>query len=169
MLSSVILSFSLLVCFVRSHRLSFWLGQVCRWSLLRLQYRQIIDDQSINHCFLTPGVWIATPKNRSSVVFVVQFLGAPKVFLLVRGWFQKFHLMVFMFSVVFGVPRIIEFIVFTTLFLSKCSSCVRNGPNTASESTVSNPELSEFFCPHRVPGRDLSEFPPAYYLCAKAN
>ena len=45
----------------------------------------------------------------------------------------------------------------------------RNGPNTVSESTVSNTELSEFFGPHRVPGRELSEFLSAYHLCAKAN
>ena len=44
-----------------------------------------------------------------------------------------------------------------------------NGPNTVSESTVSNTELSEFFGAHRVPGRELSEFLSAYYLCAKAN
>ena len=30
-------------------------------------------------------------------------------------------------------------------------------------------ELREFFGPHRVPGRELSEFLSAYYLCAKAN
>ena len=30
---------------------------------------------------------------------------------------------------------------------------IRNGPNTVSESTVSNTELSELFGPHRVPGR----------------
>ena len=35
--------------------------------------------------------------------------------------------------------------------------------------TVSNSELSEFFGPHRVLGRELSEFLSAYYLCAKAN
>ena len=46
---------------------------------------------------------------------------------------------------------------------------VGNGPNTVSESTVSNTELSEFFCPHRVPGRELSELLSVYYLCAKAN
>ena len=46
---------------------------------------------------------------------------------------------------------------------------IGNGPNTVSESTVSNTELSEFFGPHRVPGRGLSEFLPAHYLCAKAN
>ena len=34
---------------------------------------------------------------------------------------------------------------------------------------VSNRELSDFFGPHRVPGRELSEFLSAYYLCAKAN
>ena len=44
-----------------------------------------------------------------------------------------------------------------------------NGPNTVSESTVSNTELSEFLGPHRVPGRELSEFLSAYYLCGKAN
>ena len=42
-----------------------------------------------------------------------------------------------------------------------------NGPNTVSGSTVSNTGLSEFLCPHRVPGRELSEFLSAYYLCAK--
>ena len=44
-----------------------------------------------------------------------------------------------------------------------------HGPNTVSESTVSNTELSEFFCPHRVSGRKLSEFLSAHYLCDKAN
>ena len=39
-----------------------------------------------------------------------------------------------------------------------------DGPTPFSESTVSNTELSEFFCPHRVPGRELSEFLSAYYL-----
>ena len=33
-----------------------------------------------------------------------------------------------------------------------------NGPNTVSERTVSNTELIEFFGPHRVVGRELSEF-----------
>ena len=48
--------------------------------------------------------------------------------------------------------------------------CDDVGPHsTVSESTVSNTELSEFFCPHRAPGRELSEFLSAYYLCAKAN
>ena len=44
-----------------------------------------------------------------------------------------------------------------------------NGPNTVSESTISNTELGEFFGPHRIPGRELSEFLAAYYLRAKAN
>ena len=39
----------------------------------------------------------------------------------------------------------------------------------ASESTVSNTELSEFLGPHRVLGRELNEFLSAYYLCAKVN
>ena len=34
---------------------------------------------------------------------------------------------------------------------------------------VSNTELSEFFCPHRVPGREPSELLSAYYLCANVN
>ena len=38
-----------------------------------------------------------------------------------------------------------------------------------SESTVSNTELSEFFGPHRAPGRELGELLSAYYLWAKAN
>ena len=42
---------------------------------------------------------------------------------------------------------------------------VGNGPNAVSESTVSNTELSEFFGPHRVPGRELSEFLSAYFVC----
>ena len=50
-----------------------------------------------------------------------------------------------------------------------CSLLFGGGPNTVSESTVSNTELSEFFGPHRVPGGKLSEFLRAYYLCAKAN
>ena len=40
-----------------------------------------------------------------------------------------------------------------------------DGPSTVSESTVSNTELSELFDPHRVPGRELSKFLSAYYLC----
>ena len=46
---------------------------------------------------------------------------------------------------------------------------IGDGPNTVSESTVSNTEPRKFFCPYRVPGRELSEFLSAYYLCAKAN
>ena len=42
---------------------------------------------------------------------------------------------------------------------------IGNGPNKVSESTVSNTELSELFGPHRVPGRELSEFLSAYYFC----
>ena len=44
-----------------------------------------------------------------------------------------------------------------------------NGPNTVSESTASNTELSEFFGAHWVPGSELSKFLSAYYLCVKAN
>ena len=44
-----------------------------------------------------------------------------------------------------------------------------DGPNTVSESTVSDAELREFFCPHRVHERELSEFLSACYLCAEAN
>ena len=45
----------------------------------------------------------------------------------------------------------------------------KDGLNTVSESTVSNTELSEFVCLHRVLGRELSELLSAYYLCDKAN
>ena len=38
------------------------------------------------------------------------------------------------------------------LFLLVTQCNFRNGPNTVSESTVSNTELSEFFGPHRVRG-----------------
>ena len=38
-----------------------------------------------------------------------------------------------------------------------------------SESTVSNTELSESFGPLRAPGRELSAFCSAYYLCVTAN
>ena len=64
------------------------------------------------------------------------------------------------------VPRIVQ-----TLFRTRGNSLKRVGdrPNTVPESTVSNTELSEFFCPHRVPGTELNEFLSAYYLCAKAN
>ena len=45
-----------------------------------------------------------------------------------------------------------------------------DGPNTVSESTVSNTnDLMKFVGPHRVLGRELSEFLSAYDLCAKAN
>ena len=43
-----------------------------------------------------------------------------------------------------------------------------NGPNTVSDS-ISNTELSKFLGPHRVPGRELTEFLSSYYLRAKAN
>ena len=47
---------------------------------------------------------------------------------------------------------------------------VGDGPNTVSESTVSNTKLSEFIGgSHRVPNRELSDFLSAYCLCAKAN
>ena len=42
-------------------------------------------------------------------------------------------------------------------------------PNTVSESTISNTEVSQLFGPHRVPVRELSELLSAYCLCAKAN
>ena len=44
-----------------------------------------------------------------------------------------------------------------------------NRPNTVSESTVSNTELRDFLWPHRVPGRELSEFLSADYLFDKAT
>ena len=43
-----------------------------------------------------------------------------------------------------------------------------DGPNTVSESTVSNTELSEFFA-RPSSGRELSEFLSTYSLCANAN
>ena len=46
---------------------------------------------------------------------------------------------------------------------------IGNGPNAVLESTVSNTKLSKFFGPHRVPGRELTEFLSAYYLFAKEN
>ena len=46
---------------------------------------------------------------------------------------------------------------------------VGNRPNTVSESMVSDTELSESFCPHRIPGRELGEFLSAYYWCAEAH
>ena len=48
------------------------------------------------------------------------------------------------------------------------SSYFGNRPNTVSESTVSNTELSEFFA-LRAPQRELSEFLSAYYCCDKVN
>ena len=42
--------------------------------------------------------------------------------------------------------------------LAQVLTRIGNGPNTVSQSTVSNTELSEFFVgPHRVLGRELSE------------
>ena len=52
---------------------------------------------------------------------------------------------------------------------SRGPGTVGDGPNTASETTVSNTELSEFLCLHRVTGRELSQFLSADYLCVKAN
>ena len=43
------------------------------------------------------------------------------------------------------------------------------GPKKVSECMVANTELSEFFGPHGVPGRELSEFFSAFYVGAKAN
>ena len=51
---------------------------------------------------------------------------------------------------------------------TKAVPIVGDGPNTVSESTVSNTRLSELFGPRR-PGRELSEFLSAYDLCAKAT
>ena len=44
---------------------------------------------------------------------------------------------------------------------------IGNGPNTVSESMASKTELSEFFGPHRVPGRELSEFLSAFFFGVK--
>ena len=44
---------------------------------------------------------------------------------------------------------------------------IRNGFRRARFQTPS--AVSFFFCPHRVPGRELSELLSAYYLCAIAN
>ena len=44
-----------------------------------------------------------------------------------------------------------------------------HGSNSVSESMVSNTKLSESFGPHRVPGRDCSEFLLVYDLRAKGN
>ena len=56
---------------------------------------------------------------------------------------------------------------FSSSFFSRKK--IGNGPNTVSESTASDTELSEFFGPHRVRGGELSELLSAYYLCAKVN
>ena len=44
-----------------------------------------------------------------------------------------------------------------------------DGPNTVSESTVSNAELSEFLGPHQVAGKERSEFLSAYYYVPKRS
>ena len=49
------------------------------------------------------------------------------------------------------------------------STFIGDGPNTVSEGTASNTKLSEFRCPHQVPGRELSELLSANHLCAKAR
>ena len=41
---------------------------------------------------------------------------------------------------------------------------LEGGPNTVSESTVSNTKLCKLFAPRRVPGTELSEFLSAYDL-----
>ena len=41
--------------------------------------------------------------------------------------------------------------------------------NTASESTVLNSDLSNFFGPRQVPGRELRELISAEYLCVSVN
>ena len=46
---------------------------------------------------------------------------------------------------------------------------IGNGPNTVSDSTVSNTELRSFLGHHRVPARDLSEFLSANDVCADAD
>ena len=74
-----------------------------------------------------------------------------------------------------ALPSVSDCVAFCELF-KKSYYCVSSsdpffggGPNTVSESTVSNTELSELFCSHRVPGREHSEFLSAYYLYDKAN
>ena len=68
-----------------------------------------------------------------------------------------------------------NFFRYKILRMRFCSGCGTNSliigdrPNTASESTFSNTELSELFGPHRVLGRELSEFLSGYWLCAKSN
>ena len=54
-------------------------------------------------------------------------------------------------------------------FLSLPNFLWRRAEYGFGERTVSNTKLSDFFAPHRVPGRELSEFLSAYYLCGKAN
>ena len=44
------------------------------------------------------------------------------------------------------------------MLISHMLTFLGDGPNTVSESTVSDTELSEFFGPQRVPGGELSEF-----------
>ena len=46
----------------------------------------------------------------------------------------------------------------------KTPSHLGDGPDTVLESTVSNAELRELFCPFRVLGRELSEFLSSYFL-----
>ena len=47
---------------------------------------------------------------------------------------------------------------------------IGNGLNMVSESTVSNTELSELFCPHRVLGRELIELEPVQpVMCVPKN
>ena len=53
--------------------------------------------------------------------------------------------------------------------LAKIRNVIGDGPNTVSESTVSNTELIEFFGPHQLPGRELSELLSAYDCCGVAN
>ena len=43
---------------------------------------------------------------------------------------------------------------------------LKDGLSTVSESTVLSTELTECFGPHRVKGRELSEFFSVFYLCA---
>ena len=65
----------------------------------------------------------------------------------------------------FPEPQILEFKAF-------CDSgnFLGNGRmRFRTAASVSNTEISEFSYPHRVPGRELSEFPLAYCWCAKAN
>ena len=51
----------------------------------------------------------------------------------------------------------------------KGNNTVRRRAEYGFESTVSNTELSEFFGPHQVLERELSEFLSSFYLCANAN